>query len=173
MTAAEIEIALARYFNYRRNIIVPNISWGFNFNHESDLLVITGAGYVTEIEIKVNKYDLIKDKIKPKWQLTNWRNKIKKFYFAIPYNLLHLLCGESQNKLYPKIIHIPDFAGILYLKRNEYNHTYLEISKYREAEINKNARKLGSYEESHIAHLGAMRIWDLKEKLVYNKKLLK
>jgi len=154
MTANEIEIAVACYFGYRKNIIVPNVSWGWNFNHESDLLVITPSGYVTEVEIKVNKYDLINDKNKKKWQLLGWRRKLKRFYFVIPYDLLHY------------IENIPDFAGILFAWKE---NNEIEIHKYREANINKHAKKLSKSEIRHIAHLGAMRIWALKEKLIYNK----
>ena len=45
------------FFNYRANLIVPNISWGLGL-HECDLLVLTSSGYATEIEIKVSKADL-------------------------------------------------------------------------------------------------------------------
>ena len=47
----KMEIAIARSWNYRRHLIVPNVSWGFGV-HECDLLVISPSGYATEIEIK-------------------------------------------------------------------------------------------------------------------------
>ena len=50
----EIEEALARYFGFRENIIVPNISWGAGFD-EVDLMVIKKTGYVIGVEIKISK----------------------------------------------------------------------------------------------------------------------
>ena len=38
-------------FYIRRNIVIPNVSWGF-LNHEADLLVISQKRTLTEIEIK-------------------------------------------------------------------------------------------------------------------------
>ena len=63
MKTLEMEIALMRKFDVRRNIIVPNICWGMNL-HECDLLSITKKGYATEIEIKVSKPDLRADRDK-------------------------------------------------------------------------------------------------------------
>ena len=60
ITTTEMEVALAHYLNMRVNLIVPNISWGM-FIHECDLLVITPAGYMWEVEIKVSKQDLSRD----------------------------------------------------------------------------------------------------------------
>ena len=60
VSAKEMEIAIADWYGTRVNVIVPNVTWGL-FNHECDLVVMTGSGYVTEIEIKVDKYDLKND----------------------------------------------------------------------------------------------------------------
>ncbi|MEI8246832.1 MAG: hypothetical protein WCI51_13450 [Lentisphaerota bacterium] len=40
LTAMDIEIEVARYFNMRLNLIVPNVSWGM-LNHEADLIVVS------------------------------------------------------------------------------------------------------------------------------------
>ena len=39
----DIEIAVAKLFGYRSHLIVPNISWGLDFKHELDLLILTPA----------------------------------------------------------------------------------------------------------------------------------
>jgi len=57
ITTPEMEIALVRFFNYRTNLIVPNVHWGMNM-HECDLLMVSKAGYCTEIEIKVTRADI-------------------------------------------------------------------------------------------------------------------
>ena len=61
ITTHKIEVALANHFNYRLNLIVPNISWGAFIWHECDLFIVSKAGYCTEIEIKISKSDLKKD----------------------------------------------------------------------------------------------------------------
>lgn len=51
LSITQIELGLAQYFNFRNNVIVPNVSWGL-LNHEADLLILNKSGYLTEIEIK-------------------------------------------------------------------------------------------------------------------------
>ena len=148
---AEMEIALAAYFNYRTNLIVPNVSWGM-FLHECDLLIITKAGYAWEIEIKTSKYDLVRDKEK---RHNHTSNKIKHLYFAIPdYLLVHQ-------------VHIPNFAGIVSVHR--YNNGLLTCKKIREAKI-KSKYKFTIEERYQVARLGSMRIWKLKNKLLTERR---
>lgn len=63
ITTLDMEIVLMEYFGVNRNIIVPNVSWGLNL-HECDLLIFSKSGYATEVEIKISKQDLLKDKNK-------------------------------------------------------------------------------------------------------------
>lgn len=56
----QIEVALAQYFGYRANVIVPKVSWGL-LNHEADLLIMNKTGYLTEIEIKRSWADFLAD----------------------------------------------------------------------------------------------------------------
>ena len=59
-TLYEMECAVARYMDFRTNLVVPNVSWGFEV-HECDLLIVTKTGYAYEVEIKRSKADLKKD----------------------------------------------------------------------------------------------------------------
>jgi len=145
ITTAIMEVAIAQYFNYRTNLIVPNISWGL-YIHECDLLIITPSGYAYEVEIKTNKHDLIRDQQK---HHKHDCRKIKKLYFAIPECLQNYIdC-------------IPEKAGIIIVKYNNYKWTCYKI---REAQINYNY-KFSDKERFQVARLGAMRIWDLKDNL--------
>ena len=144
MTTIEMEVAVARYFNPRVNIIVPNVSWGLGV-HECDVLVLTTSGYAAEIEIKINKSDLLRDKGKIHSHL---HRKIKRLYFAVPETLRD--CVE----------HIPERAGFLVVRESH----YVEVVK--EAQTNEDAIKFDADEILHLAHLGTMRIWTLKEKLI-------
>ena len=141
-----IETTIARYFDPRRNLIVPNVSWGMRrLNHECDLLIITKNNYAYEVEIKVDKYDLIKDKLKPHHHKSTL---LRKLWFAIPYYLID------------QLHHIPADAGILCVGI----YPQLRIVKLRDAAV------LGDYkiteqERCDVARLGALRIWGLKDAL--------
>jgi len=138
----DIELAVAKYFNTRINLIVPNISWGL-WLHECDLLIITKNNYAYEVEIKISKSDLIADKKK-----THKHNddRIKKLYFAIPYDLL-----KYQQ-------YIPEHAGILAITED------LCCKKVREAKV-KSKYKFTDEEKFNVARLGTMRMWNLKRKI--------
>ena len=152
LKAINIEIALANYFNIRRNLIVPNVSWGFRHrNYETDLVIVTPSGYAYEVEIKISKSDLIRDKLKHKWKLKKYHQDYRKSFFAIPHYLL-----EYKQ-------HIPDFAGIITVRRCGRGYsTLLE----RNSEINTIAKQITEKERYQLARLGALRIWGLKKKIV-------
>ena len=153
-----MEEALARYFNYRQNIIVPNISWGFHI-HECDLLVIRKNGYVLEVEIKISKADLIKDREKVH-NHEDYYGRIKELWFAIPEYL-------QEN-----IKYIPEQAGIIIVYKHEWSDKFF-CKTLREAKSNTCARKLCENEKLAIARLGTLRIWSLKRKIINNKKPVK
>ena len=135
----DIEIAVVRYFNPRANLIVPNVSWGFNL-HECDLLVITAHNYAYEVEIKVSKSDLYRDKYKTHKHISE---RIKRLYFAIPETLL------------PYISEIPERAGIIVVDKHRQCH------RFREAQV-QTKYKISEHEKFVLARLGTLRFWSLK-----------
>lgn len=147
----EMEIKIAEYFGSRQNLIIPNVSWGFNI-HECDLLIMTPAGYLYEVEIKISLADLKKDRFK---NHKHYSDKIKMLYFAIP------------EKLYQNINYIPERSGILVLKENGI------IECRRNPEIKKNAISLNIYKKFELARLGSLRIWTLKRGLLYAKQTIR
>lgn len=139
-----MEVVVARCLKPRINLIVPNVSWGF-FIHECDLLCITPSRYLWEVEIKVSKADLVKDKLK---RHRHNSHKIKRLYFAIP------------DYLEKHIEHIPERAGIIVVN-----------SKFLGCNIIRSAKNVGKYkinegEYLKLAELGCLRIWGLKETIV-------
>jgi hypothetical protein len=136
----DIEIAVAHYFSWRVNLIVPNVSWGM-FIHECDLLIVTKAGYCYEIEIKTSRSDLKADMQK---RHGHQSKIIKKLYFAIPDYLSD--CIEF----------IPARAGIITVSAQD------RCKCIREPEIMQ-APKLTDNERFQVARLGTMRIWVMKE----------
>ncbi len=175
ITVQEIELAIAKYYDTRQHIIVPNVSWGFTWGenngeyiHECDVFIIKRNGYAVEVEIKRSKTDLLND-FKKKHQHKS--EKIREFFYAIPKDKV-----DEWSELIPK------HAGIIAYWKYEENiwdrkkQKWLDETKWvvragkiRNAEINKTATKLTTEEQLKIARLGCLRIWNLKEKLIKNE----
>jgi hypothetical protein len=148
----DMEVGVANFLNWRTNIIVPNISWSF-FNHECDLLRLSKTGIATEIEIKVSKYDLIKDKEKRRG---HYHKKIRYLYFAIP------------DYLKDHIEHIPKHAGIIVVDSEKLID--LRYHTTHKCTFLRTPTKQSDYvfsedERLRLLELMAMRIWGLKNKL--------
>jgi hypothetical protein len=143
VTSLDMELAVAKYFNTRVNLIVPNISWGLCI-HEVDMLVVTPSNWCYEVEIKVSKSDLVADSRKPHGHKSKL---IKLLYFAIPKAMDN--CVDL----------IPDRAGVLSVDKSG------SVWCLRKPEQNKEALKLTDAQRLAVARLGAMRIWTLKKNI--------
>jgi len=150
ITTLEMEVAIARLFGIRRNLIVPNISWGLDL-HECDLLIVRKSGYAVEVEIKRTKYDLLND-FKKKHNHIDRKNRIVEFYYAIPEHIYEK-CKDF----------IPKEFGIIVCYQLDFNFIKAEIK--RKSKRKKNVNKFTDDEINKVANLGCMRIWKLKEKL--------
>lgn len=139
-TTREIEVAVGGFFRPRQNIVVPNVSWGM-FVHECDLFVLTKAGYGIEIEIKVSKSDLIKDKFKRHGHNST---VIKKLFFAIPERLHR-----------PEVVaHIPERAGVIVVD------TFGHCKIVRAATARADAKKFDDNQRQALLRLAYLRYWD-------------
>ena len=157
MPLIEMETSIMKLFGIRENVIVPNISWGFDGIHEIDLFVMRKSGLAIEVEIKRSISDLRADFKK---KHNHESSRISKLYYAIPDKLL-----EKSIPL------IPNNAGIIIcyrLNNNERNIARALI--HREAKIRKGSRKLTPKEQFKIARLGCMRILNLKNKIIKIQK---
>ncbi len=147
LTTKEMEIALSEWLDITKNLVVPNVSWGFQI-HECDLLVITKSGYAWEIEIKISKADLKKD-------LDKWHGhndvKIRRLYFAIPDYM------QSDMHL------IPDRAGILIVRKTI--DGYFKTFEARKPEQTL-AVKMTAEQKFKVARLASLRMWTLKANLI-------
>lgn len=78
-------IQLLKHFDWERNECFPNV---MVFPWESDLLVVTSSGFVTEIEVKCSmsdwKADMAKSKFKDPHQRGLFQRSIKRFFYAVP-----------------------------------------------------------------------------------------
>ena len=171
VTCVDIEIAIMKEFNFRQNLIVPNISNMMGIlPFETDMLVLTNSGYAHGFEIKISKADFKADFKKPqhckietmhngKTGLERYYGKFKYFYYAVP----------EQLKEYALTI-IPDFCGLWVLNKPEYPL----MRRFYQAKAPKKLfnRKWSEKERYEIARLGAMRIYALKKVISYRKQHL-
>lgn len=148
LTTSDIESALATYFDPRKNIVVPNISWGAGL-HECDILVIRKNGHLVEVEIKISKADLKKDLLKGH---AHKSERIKELYYCVT---------ESLQELAIEIL--PEHVGILVCQQSEGGHIY--IQQVRSNTPQHQYRVATDEEKLNIARLGCLRIWNLKHKL--------
>ena len=102
INAVDIEIAVSALMSPRRNLVVPNVSWGLLSGREADLLVVYPSRWMSEVEIKVTAQDIKADKKKRKWGRIP-DSRIRHFWFAVPENL----------KDHPDI---PEHAGVIAVK---------------------------------------------------------
>lgn len=146
-----MECAVATWFNYRQNLIVPCVYWGLSDWHECDLLIVSKAGYCTEVEIKITRADLRRDAKKAHGH----RNPgIKYLYFALPDYLEH--CMEF----------VPDRAGVILVRAYKEGDWSPVCRRARAPICQKHAAKMTDRQRYQVARLGAIRIWDLKRRLV-------
>ena len=163
----DMALRLSAHFDPRRNLIVPNVSWGL-LNYEADMIVMSPGNVVKEIEIKVTRQDLRNDHKKGHGHRDRF---ITELYYAIPKYL-----ENSQNL-------IPDHAGIIIVDTSTeriYNTgvTVIRKAKNREYDLSlfeqdQGVRKQPNLDELikfriQLSRLAMLRMWDLKHTLKRN-----
>lgn len=151
ITTLEMEIILMEYFKFNQKIVVPNVRYGITYKNrplnECDLLVLTGSNYGVQIEIKISKADLMKDKDK-KHNHNIDHPLIKTFYFAVPYYL------EEALEV------VPDYAGLLIVNENG------TVYEKRKPINDKKAIKWTDELILKLGRLAVMRIYNLKKNIL-------
>ena len=162
LTVHEIEYAICAYYGIRKHIIVPNVSWGFFREHEADLVVITAANYLTEIEIKRSWRDFLKDFRKDSFHNDN---RIKSFYYCVP----ECMVEPCKEYLYSDPALERKHGRIGLISYDELGRICFERNGEREI-----ALKLTTAEALEIARLGTLRFWDTRKRLDegYNDELV-
>ena len=139
---------LANHIGRTTHIIVPNVSYGL-IPYEADLLVLHKSGFVDEIEIKISKADIRRDKAK---RHNHESNKIRRLWFAIPARLKDYISD------------IPERAGIMLVDKRGY------VIILRKPKINVMARHLFPIERFQLARLGYLRMWNFVQNDMNNTK---
>jgi hypothetical protein len=169
VSCLEIEVAIMREFDYRTNIIVPNISNMMGIvPFETDMLVLTKAGYAHGFEIKTSKSDLKADFKKPhhtkfneikngKVGIERFYSKFKFFSYAVPEQL-----KECALEL------IPDFCGLWVYRKEEFPsipNFYCERKPTKLTDYKWSEKQI-----QEITRLGTMRIYGLKYGALYRQQ---
>lgn len=167
LTARHIEIAVAKHFGYRVNLIVPNVSWGWGLRHEADMLVLRPSGLCDEVEIKTTASDIRADLKK---SFGHWESRrIARVWFAVPHTL-----ADNPD--------IPAAAGVLSVMRGchavgadgtwawrpwrEGDTSWFDrVVVVRPAKLRVDRVTATAEQRLDLARLGAIRILDLKTAL--------
>jgi hypothetical protein len=96
---------------------IPNVSWSW-LNWEADLIGISKAWYTTEYEIKISKADFEKD-FKKRKHYSMTRGQIR------TNRIPNYFCYVAPLKAIP--LCIPDHAGLILIKHNDYNMWFEKI----------------------------------------------
>lgn len=183
LTLEQIETVITGYpdspFYVRQNIVVPNVDWGF-LNHEADLLALSKAKHLTEIEIKRTWSDFMADFKK---KHTHDDKKLSHFYYAVPISIGERVFNwlyKGTYKCRPGFIyynksevtgyteHNPNRCGlIIYASADESD---ARINRIGSCCINVGAQRMNDYklskdEELKLLRLLGLRVWSMKKKL--------
>ena len=82
MHSGRIILALASHFDWWRNKMMTEY---YVDGGQADLIFISQAGYLTEIEVKVSRADWKHDLTKDKWRKP--RPHVARFFYAVPEKL--------------------------------------------------------------------------------------
>lgn len=150
MNSDDVMRALVRGMNLRTSLLVPNVSWGLIYWGECDLLKMSGAGYLTEYEIKVSVSDFRRE-----WKKKRWNNPIHRKAFERRIKNYWIV---APKKIAAKIIpEMPDGIGLMAV--NESSITRREFVEVIIPTKSNPARPLTEKEKFQLARLGTLRFW--------------
>lgn len=159
MKTLEVEVALMRHFDFTKKIIVPNITRVSRILiFETDLLVLTKAGFAHGIEIKVSLSDFKKDFQKSHIKMLKQQHyfkrdfeKLKHFSYAFPEKLLDFAKENVDERfgLY-SLIRIDERISVREIRKPSTLFNY----------------KWSDVERTKLMHLGCMRIFNLKKRSI-------
>lgn len=138
MTTSDLEKKVVALLNPTVFCIVPNVSWGLGLRHECDLLCLDDQERFTEIELKVDKYDLRNDFKKSHGHKSRM---ISRLVYAVPDYL-----EEEALRIVPKE------CGIIVA-----DHKYLTARWLRVSRHNKNRPTEKDIKKFY--RLGLIRLW--------------
>jgi len=184
MTSKQICRCLAYgKWNPRQHVIVPNCTFA---GHEADMLVMTSAGYLTEVEIKVSVADFRRDFVTKAWKHRSMElgePKLKRSGFD-PDNPRHWrprghTAFWDYTEPQPRLIKhfyfavpediaekvqplVPAYAGLVVVKPHPYSG--FRAHTVKAAPLLTKARPLTDKEKVALMRLAYLRFWDVEAK---------
>ena len=151
----EITLMLALYYDYSKNIVVPNVTTGLFGDHEADLVVVSKSGYLTEIEIKRSWPDFLADFKKRSYHKDE---RIDKLYYAVP----ECMFEPVRDYLNARAQELPCYErpGIIVYRTMD-EPAWKRILVKAEPVSGKLRKKLTDEEIFKLARLGTLRYWSL------------
>ena len=149
----------------RRNLCVPNVSWGFFHSHEADLVCVTKSGYMTEYEIKRTWNDFLADFKK---HTNHFENKVLCMYYVVPVEIAER-CLEFMQQYEWKM---PYGEGLFDRQQMQIPVGLITYDQYGIFKRRLYAPNLNTYTQKpmqafkltqdqihNLARLGVMRLW--------------
>jgi len=140
--AGRMIFALATHFPWWEHKLVTELEID---GGRADLVLVSKAGYATEIEIKVSRGDWRNDRDKLKWMAHGWtRPHVSRFFYAVPEQLANQIP-----------VWVPKDAGILVVRAGSgRDHVREQRAARRFA-----ARKLSDAQLTQIERAFYYRFW--------------
>lgn len=158
-TEERVATAIAKtLFDWRRNVVVPNLSWGMGLGFEIDLGVLSDSDWLTEVEIKISIADLKQDAKKYRHRLEaspSAESTIRRKFFALPHEI-----NQKRFNYDRGTTPIPEGCGLIIVSGAP-NGDVAKIET--EAPIRQGARKLRADEREKMLRLGYIRFWAQRE----------
>lgn len=151
MNVKMIQSLLAFYFEYWKNPVIPNCFIGSGYpQYEMDLAVVTRAGYLIEVEIKLSKADFMADRKKEKWS----KLKCTRLYYCVPQAL--------EEKIRP---HLEERFGLIIIKDPEEYFSRHRVQGVKKAQKIKGSVPLDQHEIAHMLMKNNIRYWKESKQL--------
>lgn len=160
-TETSVAACLARHFQNRSLLIVPNTTWT---GSEADLLCIERKSLrIIDVEIKISRADLRADPGKDKWWVSRpwsrvsksyprdvrkWPDKVWKHYYAMPHDIW------SKDLLAT----LPEMSGVVLLRSAH------RIEVVRHAKPCRDAKPISAADAIDLARLASFRLWNALER---------
>lgn len=160
MDAETIAAAVVRkYFPPRRYAVCQNVSWAL-IPYEADIIAVTEAGTVHEVEIKISKADLLADAKKPRWRM---RPCVDFYWLAVPQDLRDAAV-ERATEIGAGVFSVFPYGDAFLADKIKLSQRWITkdeaplTTPYHHREYVKEWRRSL---QSQVWRLAAMRYWDI------------
>lgn len=152
LTEKHMQVILTHWIlmDRKHRSVAPNIQFIPYTKWESDLVSISHSDYAFEYEIKIDRWDFIKDAKKAKMAhyrlLKNSFIPFRKFYYAVPEGMV-------------SVDEVPSFAGLIYVSQHGNSNKPLNaVVKVVKQAPN---RKVSKVTQKQISQLNRSLAWKL------------